>query len=143
MKFLTLSPICISPSFFVYMRTVCLRLLVVSVYHTLRILPPKPPPSQIGVWIMRWPLWYSVLFYSVQSSQQSQCDNACVEFPNDRFQMNYSLRHPSSEVDLQSRPNFRQTSDERAERSMALNSRKLLHHTSYPYGPSTTAAWDV
>jgi hypothetical protein len=30
---------------------------------------------------------------------------------------------------------------ERAKRPMALSSRKLFHHTSYPYGISTTVAW--
>jgi hypothetical protein len=110
-KFPTLPPICISPSSFVYLLAVCIRLLAASVYRALRILPPKSPPSQIGVWIMRSPLWYFIFFYSVQSSQQSQCDTACVQFPNDRFQMNsHSLRHPSSEVDLHSRPRLSQTS---------------------------------
>jgi hypothetical protein len=83
-----LPPICISTFSFVYLLAVCIKLLAASVYHTLRILPPKPPPLQIGFWIMQSPLSYFAFFYSVQSSHQSQRDTPYVQFPNDCFQMN-------------------------------------------------------
>jgi hypothetical protein len=60
---------------------------------------------------MRSPLWYFIFFYSVQSNQESQFDTACVKFPNDRLQMNsHSVRHPFSEVDMQTQTRLSQTS---------------------------------
>jgi hypothetical protein len=58
---------------------------------------------------MRSTLWYYLFFYSVQGSQQSHCDTACVQFPNNRLQMDsHYLRQPYPEEYSQSRPHLSQ-----------------------------------